>query len=251
MKEKEEIHHVFWTGGQDSTFRLLQLLSTTNELIQPHYVVRHEESTGNEIDTMTIIRRAAIKKFPEWRSRFLPTVYINGDLIPRYPEIDEKIEEMRKTMRVHEQYQVLTSYCKYAGIGKIDVSYETDFISNKPKNPIRSYFDSGKFPFESFRNPITEMTKRSCYEFAKDHGWDDLLNMIWFCRRPLKKVVPCGICGPCTDTVDNGMGFRLPLKSRLKARILIPFRKFYRKNYLKHETSWFFRLVKRKLEPRM
>lgn len=250
MSEKEEVHHVFWTGGQDSTFRVLQLLYTTSQPIQPHYIIRHEESTSIEIDTMADIRRAAIKKYPEWKTRFLPTIFTNEALIPSYAEIDEKIEEMRKTIRVHEQYQVLTSYCKYAGISKIDVSFETDLRSKNPRNPIRDYFE-GKFPFESFRNPITDMTKRSCLQYAKDQGWDDLLNMIWFCRRPVKKIGPCGICGPCTDTVDNGMGFRLPVISRLKARILIPFRKYYRKNYLKHDTSWFFRLVRRKLEDRL
>ncbi len=250
MKEKEEVHHVFWTGGQDSTFRVLQLLATTNHVIQPHYMVRHEEQTGNEIDTMTIIRREALKKYPEWRSRFLPTTYTNVDRVPSYEDINEKIADMRKTMRVHEQYKALASYCRAAGITSVDLSYELDRDDNLEKNFIKTYFGA-KFPFECFQNPLMEMTKKDCYEYAKAHGWDDLLNLIWFCRRPIKKIKPCGRCGPCTDTVNNGMGFRLPFRSRLRARILIPFRKFYRNNYLKHETSWFFRLVKRKLEPRM
>ncbi len=44
MKNKKNIHHVFCTVGLDSSFRIISLLRTTNELILPHYVIRHETS---------------------------------------------------------------------------------------------------------------------------------------------------------------------------------------------------------------
>ena len=38
----------------DSTFNLIQRLLTTTVPVQPHYIVRHEDSTGIEIDTMML-----------------------------------------------------------------------------------------------------------------------------------------------------------------------------------------------------
>jgi hypothetical protein len=250
MKNKKNTHNVFWTGGRDSTFRVLQLLFTTEEEVQPHYVIRHEESTGNEIDAMNNIRRALSRNHPDIRPKLLPTVYINEGLIPSFKEIDDAIDELRKTIRVHEQYQILASYCKASDISEVDISYERDTGEDQEKNAIAGYFGK-EFPFESLKNPLEEMTKMDCYLEAKDQGWDDLLNMTSFCRRPKRKGRPCGTCGPCCDTVAEGMGFRLSFTSRMKARILMPFRKFYRKNYLKHDNSWFFRMIRRRLEHKL
>ncbi len=223
------------------------MLFTTEDPIQPHYVIRHEECTGNEIDAMNNIRRALSRSYAEVSPNLLPTMYINEDLIPSFKEIDEAISELRKTMRVHEQYQILANYCKASDISKVEISYERDLSADQSKNAIASYFGK-EFPFQNFMNPLEEMTKMDCYLEAKDKGWDDLLNMTSFCRRPKRKGRPCGTCGPCCDTVSEGLGFRLPFTSRMKARILIPFRQYYRKNYLKHENSMFFKVIRRRLE---
>ena len=88
------------------------------------------------------------------------------------------------------------------------------------------------------------------FNLAKNKGWNEIFLMTSFCRRPpKKKIVPCGICGPCVDAVKAGMGFRMPVKSRIKARIQIPFREYYRNNYLKHDRG-IFKLIKLKLEGR-
>ena len=69
MKNKRNTHHVFWTGGLDSSFRVINLLRTPDELIQPHYVIRHENSTGSENDDMNSIRMAITKKYPDLRPK--------------------------------------------------------------------------------------------------------------------------------------------------------------------------------------
>ena len=51
--------HLFWTGGWDSTFRLLQLLLEENKIVQTHYVIRSEQSTGQEIDTMIFNKKSS------------------------------------------------------------------------------------------------------------------------------------------------------------------------------------------------
>lgn len=249
--EKNNIINVFWTGGMDSTFNLIQKLLTTSSLIHPHYIVRHEDSTGNEINTMINIRRAIIKKFPDVRSRFLPTTYTNEDYIPKFEEIDSEIAELRKKVRVHEQYQIMAHYCKANNIDKIDVSYEMQADdSNSDGMSIAQYIGNTE-AFKSFVNPLKEVTKKECYYLAKDNNWNDLLDLTSFCRRPRrKKIHPCGSCGPCIDVVKEGLGFRLPFSSRTKAKIQIPFRKFWRRNFLKHDKG-VFKIIKRYLIGRL
>jgi hypothetical protein len=247
MKEKEELHHVFWTGGLDSTFRVLNLLFTTNELVQPHYIVRHEESTGNEIDAMNNIRRAVLRDYPELHVRFQPTIYTNEDLIPIMDDVVAAIEEIRKTVNILEQYEIIARYCRAFQIKKIDLTYE--MFMDKNANAINAgTFFGTTFPFEPIANPHKDMYKKDYYTIARKDGWDKYLDMTSFCRRPVKKTKPCGTCGPCYETMTSGLGFRLPLKARIKYRILKPFRAFYRKNYLKHDHVWIFRVMKRRFE---
>ena len=241
---------LFWTGGLDSTFRLIQLLKTTTHMVQPHYIVRHEASTGVEIDTMIRIRRFTISKYPEVRSRFLPTIYYNEDCIPTYKEIDEEIEEIRKITKVNEQYQILSRYCRKFNIEKIEVCYEQDLYPNPEDICVSKYFGNSEV-FKSFRNSLEKITKNGCYKIARTDSWDDILKMTSFCRRPRIRIHACGTCGPCVDVVRNGMGFRLSLWPRIKAIMEIPFRNYYRRNYLKQNKTWFFKLIKQKFEHRL
>lgn len=252
MKNKRNTHHVFWTGGLDSSFRVIHLLRTTDELIQPHYVIRHEESTGNEINAMNNIRRAITHKYPDLRPKLLPTTYINEGLIPANKEVDAAAEAMRKEIRgVHEQYQILANYCEAFEIEEIDLTYERVIGGISPDEKGVSKHFGTAFPFDKFRNPHANTTKRECYDQAKAEGWADLLKLTSFCRRPRRDGKPCGKCGPCHDVLKEGMGFRLPFRSRVLANILQPLREYYRKNSDKHESSKFFRMIKKHLEHKM
>ena len=252
MESKKNTHHVFWTGGLDSSFRVINLLRTTDELVQPHYIIRHEFSTGNEIDAMNNIRRGVTRKYPDLRPKLLPTLYINEDLIPANPELDAVAEALRKEIRgVHEQYQILANYCKAYNIEEIDLTFQRlpGGISPDLKG-VSQYFGKA-FPFDNFRNPHTNTTKRKCYDQAKAEGWADLLKLTSFCRRPRRNGKPCGMCGPCSDYLKERVGFRLPFRSRVLANIMHPLRESYRNNYDKHETSKFFRMVKKRFENKM
>lgn len=245
MKNTPNQIDIFWTGGLDSTFRLVQLLLQTDNPVQPHYIVRHEDSTGIEIDTMIQLRRSLVRKYPEIRSRFLPTVYVNEDLIPKFKEIDEEIEELSRQGHVKEQYHIMSHYCKAFNIKQIEVALEgTGDIDYDEKK----FFFKNSDSFKCFTYPTLQLTKFEMFNQAKNEKWDDILLMTSFCRRPSrKKIAPCGVCGPCVDAVSAGMGFRLPFKSRVKAYIQIPFRKFWRNNYARHDKP-FFKFIRNKFE---
>ncbi|MBN2167180.1 MAG: hypothetical protein JW717_12945 [Marinilabiliaceae bacterium] len=243
MDEKVKIVHVFWTGGLDSTFRVMQLLLTTDHYVQPHYIVRHENSTGIEIDTMIKMRREIIRIFPKVRPRFLQTIYTNEGLIKFDDDINESVNNLKKEGKVAEQYQVMANYCKEFNIRVIDVALTR--ISGE-----KEFFEKFKNAeaFKSFQYPVINLSKKEMVNIAKDNKWEQILFMTSFCRRPNVKIKPCGVCGPCADAVSAGMGFRFPLFSYIKAICLIPFRSYYRKNYFKHDKSKLFKWITKKFE---
>ena len=250
MKVEGTAHNVFWTGGLDSTAHLMHLLLKNGEQVQPHYIVRSEESTGNEINTMNRIRRLVHQLYPAQASRLLPTIYRNEDLIPRSGEIDLEIRKLKEKVKVHEQLHILADYCWDAGIEDIDITYERNRHQEPGELFVAQFFHRTR-AFKSFHNVLEDMTKRESYNRAVGEGVEEVLKLTSFCRRPRSKGRPCGTCGPCCDAVKEGMGFRMPLSSRIKARILIPFRQFYRKNYTLHDRHWFFKIIKRRFEHKL
>jgi 7-cyano-7-deazaguanine synthase in queuosine biosynthesis len=243
MIQVTDIINIFWTGGLDSTFRLVQLLTTTKNKIQPHYLLNAEESTGVEIDTMIEIRRQIKKMFPEVSDRFLPTKYTDAASITDYTDTRKQVEELRQSVKVNLQYILMSNYCRSNNIEKIEIAVTS--LSGE-KGLFKHY---RAYPiFKYFSYPTIDLRKKDMIQTAKNSGWVNILYMTSFCRRPHKRIKACGMCGPCTDAVLSGLGFRLPIISRIKANIQIPFRNYYRKNYKKQNKNWFFRIVKQKFE---
>lgn len=243
MKQNDNTTHVFWTGGMDSTFRVIQLLMTTDRIVQPHYIISSEDSTSIEIDTILTISRDLIRKYPELKSRFLPTIFTNEKLIPGLEEVTEQINELRKKCIVTDQYIFMVNYLKANNIDKIDVAITKEITLHG--NRKFEYYRTSK-AFVNFAYPILDLSKRDMFRLAKENDWYDLLSKTTFCHRPRKKVSPCGVCGPCNDAVVAGMGFRLPLVPLIKAKLTIPLRKYWRRNYLKQDDTRFFRFIKKK-----
>jgi glutaredoxin len=248
MKEEKNKVDLFWTGGWDSTFRLVQLLMTTGSVVQPHYIVRHEDSTGTEIATMIKIRRAIVRNYREVEPRFLPTIYTNEDHIHWYDDIEEQVRRVRESTRVNDQYPILANYCRERNIGQAEVSIIK--VSEEPAEKwIMNHFQDAP-AFKPFAFPVIHLYKVDMLKIAKENGWEKIMYLTSFCRRP-SRAKPCGVCGPCTDAVMLGMGSRLPFWSRMKARLIIPFRKWWRKNYEKNKEKKFFRLIERKYVGRL
>lgn len=211
--------HLFWTGGWDSTFRLLQLLFEEKRVVQPHYLMRSEQSSGTEIDTMVRIRRNINRNYPEYRSLLKPIIITDSSAIKSNERISKEYQSLIKEKKVNTQYETLARYCSEMKITNAELSViaiEQEIIDSDL--------------FESFAFPLLRMTKKEMLLIAKENGWMEIMKMTSFCRRP-KNGRPCGFCGPCTDAVMAGMGWRLPLRARIIANLQLPFRKWWRNNY--------------------
>lgn len=242
MQEKTKVN-IFWTGGMDSTFRVVQLLMTSEFLVQPHYIVRSEDSTGIELDAMIRIRRAISREYPELLPRLLPTIFTNEGLVPEFEDVREYIEELRKSIKIVDQYQMMSNYCKAFAIDRMEVAITNEF----------EFFEqfTNSLAFKAFVYPLKELTKPGLYNISRESNWNHLLDMTSTCRRPRKNIKACGTCSTCVDMVIQDMGFTLPLMSRMKANIQIPFRKYWRKKYPTHKDTWLFKLIERKFMHRL
>ena len=67
--------NLLWTGGWDSTFRLLQIIFEENRKVQPYYIVDLSRSSWKvEIDTTANFRRFLHRNHPESRTLLKPLV---------------------------------------------------------------------------------------------------------------------------------------------------------------------------------
>ena len=69
--------------------------------------------------------------------------------------------------------------------------------------------------FGAFSFPLFETTKLDMARVAGQRGWDAIMHMTWFCHRPGRDQQPCGHCNPCLYTIEEGLGWRIPLAHRV------------------------------------
>jgi len=237
------------------------LIFKENKVVQPHYIIRPQECTGKEIDTMHNIRRQLFRKYPNAREYLLPTQYLDNEKIDDFKKITEEYEKIKEEKFISIQYEMIARYCEQHNLEKIEIGIEKgchthhyikDFIKesgdsnfeiDQTKSP-KSFYSLLKY----FRFPLLKYNKSEMESISKKEKWLDLMKLTWFCRRP-RKGRPCGFCGPCTDTFLAGLGWRLPISSRIIAYIQLPFRNWWRENYKKRSTG-FYKYIKELLKHR-
>lgn len=221
---ESKIHHLLWTGGWDSTFRLLQLLVDEQKQVQPYYIVAAQKSTGKEVDTMIRIRGAIFEKYPETKKLLKPVFFYEERAIEPDDEITDIYFRLRETKPIKRQYERFARFCNQMGIENMELCVLKKEIVEDPV--------AAKMIFNYFTFPLLNQTKKDLRTVSEKKGWDDIMEMTWFCRVP-RNGRPCGFCGPCTDAYAEGFAYRLPLKARIIAFFQVPLRKWWRKNYRK------------------
>lgn len=208
-----------WTAGWDSSFRLLSLILIEKRVVQPHYLLRPEDSAGQEIDAMHRIQRQLFARYPGSRELLLPRKIIDVRAVPIDAGIQADYKVIKGRRKVPEQYLLLAAYSYLENIEGMELGVlggESDLFE--------------EFFFERFTLPLKGFNKLEMLHVAKSAGFLDLMNLTVFCRRP-RDGKPCGFCGPCHDVVSNGLGYRLPFLRRVKATSLVPLRRYWRESY--------------------
>jgi hypothetical protein len=129
-----QTHHLLWTGGWDSTFRVLQLLLCSRDAVQPHYIIDPERpSSGIEIATMEALRWDIARIAPAHRLR--STVITPLERIPRDARIDAAWRELRRIVPIGEQYAWLAAYVRLKGLDTMELCIHRDDKAHKLLHP--------------------------------------------------------------------------------------------------------------------
>ncbi|MCF6743611.1 hypothetical protein E9529_04860 [Blastococcus sp. KM273128] len=207
---------LLWTGGWDSSFRLMQLLLVERRPVQPIYVIdTGRPSTLFELRAMEAMRAGLLTRLAE-PSLLAPTAFVlASDHAPEARDAEIGHRLLHETS-MGTQYLWLSGPAAALGWSGVELCIER-YESGLSDWQRRVFDDPGRlngspeselFRFWSF--PVMHLTKEEMREVARAHGFLDLLVLRWSCFRPLDGR-PCGRCRPCRLTQDEEVRFANPV----------------------------------------
>ncbi|MCL1636059.1 hypothetical protein M2650_15650 [Luteimonas sp. SX5] len=222
---------LLWTGGWDSTFRLLQLLLLHRVEVAPIYLQdATRASTRIELDTIARIGDRLRKQYPHTRALLQPLLIAEAADVADDEDIADALRDVRKRVYIGNQYAWLSSFCKRNGIHDVELCVHVD---DKVQTLLHAFVAETEHPagyrtvrvdpkhagtaeFELFRYfsfPVFRIDKLDMARQADAEGWSPLMDMTWFCHTP-SRGRPCGLCGPCVYTIEEGLAHRVPASRR-------------------------------------
>ena len=224
--------NLLWTGGWDSTFQLLRLLLVQRCRVTPFYLIDAERpSTGVELRTIRRIKDRLFRDHPHTQELLQPTRYFAVADIAPDPEITGAFQAILRTSFIGAQYDWLARFCKENVITDMQLSIIRGgtvyriiqgLVAEGPEDaqgvlhidPSSSSMD-GYALFRWFTFPLLNLSKMEMGTIADENGWKEMMAMTWFCHTPTKDMKPCGRCNPCRYAIAAGLGWRIPVTSRM------------------------------------
>lgn len=229
---------IFWTGGYDSTFRVVQL-SRMDITVQPYYLSDNRTNEKYEVGAIEKITQL-IRNHPDTKAEILPAIYISvEDRSASQPYIKDAYKRIFDKNWLGNQYVWLADFAvEHPGV-ELSIEKGTNPVNLINKNggfkkcsdsEIGDYYvvdrditDPDYYAlFGNFSIPLLELSKLDMKEFFMTHGYEDVMKATWFCHKPVNGK-PCGQCNPCKGVVEEGMAERLDdeaLKRYRKAKVI-------------------------------
>jgi hypothetical protein len=213
--------HVLWTGGWDSSYRVLEIALVEGEHVQPHYLVDSDrESTPYEFAAMEAIRSGAMDRGGEIAAvkvGYVEDLAISTDAIEIHRRLVERFQ-------IGPQYLWLAEYAQQSGLNHLELCIHredrayaavTATQSADASNAADGTGLTSNSIFDVFCFPLLELNKEAMRERAKTSGFDDLMALSWFCHTPTRSGYPCGFCNPCRWTMQEGLSDRLSFSAKV------------------------------------
>lgn len=226
--------NLLWTGGWDSTFQLLRLLILYKHRVTPFYLIdENRRSTGMEIQTMRHIKNQLFKKYPHTQQLIGPTQYFGVETILPDLEIEKAFSAIREEKFMGDQYDWLARFCKQYSIHNMQLCIHQDdkahlvikdIVLEENNSSLNVFRIDPQFNlsneyeiFRYFSFPLLNITKVQMASIAREQGWQQEMQLTWFCHSPRKDMKPCGRCNPCLYTIEEGLAWRIPVSSRISS----------------------------------
>lgn len=221
---------ILWTGGWDSTFQLLRLLFIENRPVAPYYLINEDRvSTSAELLAMKRIRQGIGELNQSALGLVHPTTYFSVSQIPDNPRISNAYLKVKSTRFIGSQYDWLARFCEHNSITRLQLCIHEDDkaaavvapkIAKHSETSNQAVLDEQYFEtaesmvFRYFEFPILNLTKTDMAQIAEQNGWNELMEMTWFCHTPANGNA-CGLCAPCEYTIEEGLAWRIPAHRRI------------------------------------
>ncbi|PXX90739.1 hypothetical protein DIT71_09335 [Marinobacter vulgaris] len=207
-----EITTLLWTGGWDSTFRLLQLLLVEKRSVQPIYVIDStRSSTLRELESMDLISKMVRQRLSPGVTLYPKNIFLRSDFLDNH-ELKERFDFLKRQTRIGSQYYWLALIAENQKWDSVELSLERfqcpsvlqklifkDIEGERPT--LNNSWEAELFKYWSF--PLITTTKTQMKQIAKDHDFYDILLKRWFCFNPVKGKC-CGTCKPCELAMEEG-----------------------------------------------
>ena len=242
------IVHIFWTGGLDSTYRVVEL-SRNECVIQPHYIITSRRTVENELqaiseitallnsDKRTIAKLLPVETFPKTELEVYPDIQSAWDLLhelkdfksQQYPLLTRYARQKKLKLEMGIQFSENGSVVKV-----IDQSYLIDCPDNDdvmmidPEKGSQEWASFTLFQDFLFPKSLYHKTKAEEIEELKNQGYDKVLKKVWTCFNPVLGM-PCGHCFACESARKEGAGMMVPLTGYILGGLRLYYGKF-RKN---------------------
>lgn len=235
MRDMSETINILWTGGWDSTFRLLKLSQVEGLSIRPIYIRDHgRPGMAHELAAMCSIL-PQVRNIA--RARVLDVeLYDWGAICRDFPNegVSVAYGRLKEEFGLGYQYETFALLCEGLGI-RAECAVE-----NSPRSKAKRAIDAqcllvpcddgprGRFRvvskgansdaatvFGRLDFGMLGVSKVEAKRAARESGWMPIMRRTWFCHAPLNGK-PCGTCNPCKDAMAEGMRWRMPLSSQLR-----------------------------------
>ena len=218
--------YVLWTGGFDSTFRMIQIQKEhvgEPEVVQPVYV----SGNGRKSEAIEIQRME--KMIPMLReigvNEILDLMIVEKDSIPANEEISAAYNRIASEIILGTQYEWLARLAleypgievgieqpngEYGGCSKAIATMgsmehrDNNYYVNKEKSSPDVSLVFGNFTF-----PIHVITETRMVELVHEWKCENIIENIWFCFVPINGE-PCGYCRPCQQKMECDMEWLIP-----------------------------------------
>lgn len=220
MVNERRLINIFWTGGLDSTFRVIEL-SRCHCTIQPYYVViRERKSFYQELNAIKTISQI-LGKDKRTKAEILDPIIVDENDILRDTIVFDSWLRIMKGLSW--QYYVLAKFVKqnhlememsfrFSPNGTVarvlepfliphpDSNYKVLVLDrNRASEDVLAVFGNYCFP-----QSLYHKDKREEVNILKNDGYNKALKHVWFCFDPVWGY-PCGHCFPCCSFEEEGV----------------------------------------------